>query len=543
MSDTAVKERSYISRTSGLKTKDYVGYALGDTACCLVFGLVTSLLQKFYTDIFNLSPLFIMLMFIGARVWDAVNDPIMGRICDTVKPSKYGRYRPWFLYAGPPLAISAILMFAKWPGLGGEENYIATCVYATITYVLFGMCYTMLQIPYGSLASVVTTDEKERTKLSVFRSIGAGLGSVPVLLIATFAYQNRVDANGAEIIGENGKVLQDMMYSPVIIGVVIMAVLCLVMLVLAFRMNKERVVAKPSEHREKGTTKRIIKTLFKNRAFVSVSVASMLLLAGQMFTQSFYLYLFDDYFGANWMNLVSTVCTYAPMVIFMFLTPKMVRKFGKKELCAVGMALAAGANLVLFALRGVQPGILMYLFLVLCFVSGCGLTFMVLQIWSMATDAIDDIEVKTGQRDDGTAYAFFMFFRKLGQVIAAVAVNGALLGMNYAYEKGAVQSMANLKIMYDMATIIPAVLFGLMALVLFLWYPLSKKKVAQLQVLKEAKLKEAFESNEISFVNADESVNSENDEDLNRLDAGITTDGTDDAENHNDDGTVINEED
>lgn len=501
-------EKSYISRTSGLKTKDYIGYALGDTACCLVFGLVTSLLQKFYTDIFNLSPLFIMLMFIGARVWDAVNDPIMGRICDSIKPSKYGRYRPWFLYAGPPLAISAILMFVKWPGLG--DNYVATCVYATITYVLFGMCYTMLQIPYGSLASVVTTDEKERTKLSVFRSIGAGLGSVPVLLIATFAYENRLDANGAEVIGANGKVIQDMVYTPVIIGVVIMALLCLVMLVFAFKMNKERVIAKPAEHREKGAAAKAIKTLFSNRAFVAVSVASMLLLAGQMFTQSFYLYLFDDYFGANWMNLVSTVCTYAPMAIFMFITPKMVRKFGKKEICAVGMALAAGANLALFALRGVEPGILMYLFLVFCFISGCGLTFMVLQVWSMATDAIDDIEVKTGQRDDGTAYSFFMFFRKLGQVIAAVAVNGALLGMNYAYEKGAVQSMSNLKVMYDLATIIPAVLFGLMALVLFLWYPLSKKKVAELQVLKEAKLKEAYESNEISFTGGSEEISTDN---------------------------------
>lgn len=498
MSVEVATEKSYISRTSGLKTKDYIGYALGDTACCLVFGLVTSLLQKFYTDIFHLSPLFIMLMFIGARVWDAVNDPIMGRICDTVKPSKYGRYRPWFLYAGPPLAIASILMFVKWPGLGEPNSYIVTCVYATITYILFGMCYTMLQIPYGSLASVVTTDEKERTKLSVFRSIGAGLGSVPVLLIATFAYKDRVEG-GVKVIGENGKVLQDMVYTPVIIGVVILALLCLVMLVLAFKLNKERVMAKPAEKREKGATAKIIKTLFKNRAFVAVSVASMLLLAGQMFTQSFYLYLFDDYFGANWMNIVSTVCTYAPMAIFMFFTPKMVRKFGKKEICAVGMVLAAGANLILFALRGVNPGILMYLFLVLCFISGCGLTFMVLQVWSMATDAIDDIEVKTGQRDDGTAYSFFMFFRKLGQVIAAVAVNGALLGMNYVYEKGAVQSMANLKIMYDLATIIPAVLFGLMAIVLFFWYPLSKKKVAELQVLKEAKLKEAFESNELSF--------------------------------------------
>jgi len=81
-------EKSYIARTSGLKAKDYIGYAMVDAAGCLVFSLVTTLLQKYYTDIFHLSPLFIMLMFIFARVWDVINDPIMGRICDTVQPGR-----------------------------------------------------------------------------------------------------------------------------------------------------------------------------------------------------------------------------------------------------------------------------------------------------------------------------------------------------------------------------------------------------------------------------------------------------------------------
>lgn len=487
-------EQSFISRTSGLKTKDYIGYALGDTACCLVFGLVTSFLQKFYTDIFSLSPLFIMLMFIGARIWDAINDPLMGRLCDTVKLSKWGRYRPWFLWAAGPLIVSTVLMFIKWPGLTGEENYVGTCIYATVTYVMFGMSYTMLQIPYGGLASVVTTDEKERTKLSVFRSIGAGVGSVPAVLIASFCYK-KVGVNP-----ETGREISEMQYLPIIIGVVVISLVALVMLVLAFVFNKERVIAQPKA-RVKGESKEIVKALFKNRSFIAVSVASMLLLAGQMFTQSFYLYLFDDYFGKPWMNLVSTACTYAPMVIFMFFTPKLVRKFGKKELCGVGMIIAAVANLGMFALRSVNPDVLAYLFLVLCFASGIGLTFIILQVWSMATDAIDEIEVKTGRRDDGTAYAFFMFFRKLGQVIAAIAVNGALLGMNYDYTKGAIQTAKNLSIMYDMATIIPAVLFGIMAVVLLVWYPLSKKKVAELQVLKEEHLKSAYESNSIAIDN------------------------------------------
>lgn len=491
-------EQSFIARTSGLKAKDYFGYAMVDAAGCLVFSLVTTLLQKFYTDIFHLSPLFIMLMFIAARIWDAINDPIMGRICDTVQPSRHGRYRQWFLYVAAPLAVASVLMFVKWPGLGEEGNNLLTCVYASVTYIAWGMIYTVLQIPYGSLASVVTTDATERSKLSVYRSIGAALGSIPVLLIASFAYEKRLDAAGNVVIGENGKAITDMLYAPVLMGVIIMAVCSMLMLLVAFLWNKERVKTKP-QPKTKGAAMRAMKQLFMSRAFVAISLVAMLLLAGQMFTQSFYTYLFDDYFHANWMNLATQACTYSPMLVLMFFLPKMARSIGKKEVCAVGVAAAAAANLLLFFLRGMEPGILMWVFLGLCFVSGCGLTTVVMQLWAMATDAIDDIEVKAHSRDDGTAYSVFNFFRKLGQVLAAICVNGALLAMNYRYEKGAVQTLANLKVMYDLATLIPAVLFGLMALILFVWYPLSKAKVAELQTQKEQTLKASYENQTIDI--------------------------------------------
>ena len=152
----------------------------------------------------------------------------------------------------------------------------------------------------------------------------------------------------------------------------------------------------------------------------------MLLLAGQMFTQSFYTYLFNDYFHANWMNLASQACTYSPMLIMMFVLPKMARNIGKRETSVCGVTLAALANLVLFFMRGISPDKLIWPFLGLCFISGCGLTVLVMQLWAMATDAIDDVSVKSGTRDDGTAYSYFAFFRKLGQVIAAICVNGAL---------------------------------------------------------------------------------------------------------------------
>ena len=494
----ADQKTSYIERTSGLKFKDYLGYGMVDTAGCLVFALVTTLLQKFYTDIFHLSPLFIMIMFIAARVWDGINDPIMGRICDTVKPAKTGRYRPWILYAAVPLAISAVLMFLKLPGIGEDGNYVNTCIYATCTYIFFGMAYTVLQIPYGSLASVVTTDAHERSKLSVFRSIGAALGSIPVLLIASFAYEKRLDAAGNVVMGENGKAITDMQYAPVIKGVIIMAICSLIMLFIAFKLNKERVKTKP-QPKSKGQTMKVIKLLFANRAFVAITMVSMLLLAGQMFTQSFYTYLFDDYFHANWMNLATQACTYSPMIVFMFFLPRLTRAKGKKEVTAIGMTLAALANLVLFFLRGMDPGKLMWIFLAMNFISGCGLTTLVMQLWAMVADAIDDIEVKTGSRDDGTAYSIFNFFRKVGQILAAICVNGALLGMDYRYEKGAVQTLSNLKIMYDLGTLIPAVMFGIMAILLFVSYPLSKKKTEELQIAKELKLKESYEKKEIDI--------------------------------------------
>lgn len=487
--------RSYISQTSGLHTNDYIGYAFGDFAGCLCFSTVTTILQKYYTDILGLSPLFIMLMFVFARVWDAINDPIMGRIVDIRRPGKDGRYRVWMKWVAIPLAIATILMFLPWPELAKSMGTVGISIYAAVTYVLFGMIYTVHQIPYGSLASVVTTDAKERNKLSVFRSAGAALGSLPILVLTMFYAKGKVDENGNKVIGENGKQLTEVQYLPIIIGVAVLAVVACILLFVAYKNNKERVVAKPAEHK-KGETLKIAKTLLKNRSFLAVCLTGLLLLAGQMFTQSFYTYLFNDLFASNWMNLASQACTYGPMVILMFFAGKLVRKYGKKELCALGAILAAIPNFALIFMKDLVVK-MPYIFLGGCLISGIGLSIITLEIWALATDAIDDVEVKTGLRNDGSSYSVFMFFRKLGQVVAAVAVNGALLGMNYKSGSGQVQTAETLNVMYYMATAIPAALFLLMGIVLLLIYGLSKRKTDELQVQKEQLLAKQAANNEI----------------------------------------------
>lgn len=488
----------YISRTSGLKGKDYLGYALGDFAGCLCFATITTLLQKYYTDILGLSPLFIMIMFIVARIWDAINDPIMGRIVDLRKADGRGRYRVWMKFVSIPLMIATILVFLPSTGIAEKLGTVGVCIYATITYIIFGMVYTMHQIPYGSLASVVTTDVKERNRLSVFRSVGAALGSVPVLAI-TMVWAKKITL-------DDGTVVSQIQFLPIIIGVAVSAVVACVLLMLSYRMNKERVIALPKEgEKKKGETVAIVKALLHNRSFLGTCLVGMLLLAGQMFTQSFYTYLFNDMFNANWMNMASMACTYGPMAILMLFAGKLVRKFGKKEICGVGAAIAAVANLALLLLRSVIVSI-PSLFLVFCFISGFGLSIITLEIWALATDAIDDVEVKTGKRNDGTSYSIFMFFRKLGQVLAAVAVNAALLAMNYFVQTNVTFSEVQLKTMYVMATLIPAVLFGLMAVVLFIIYGLNHRKTAELQVEKEKMLAKQVENNEI-LVGEDSTTN------------------------------------
>ena len=153
--------------THGIKARDKIGYALGDMGGILTFSLVNSFLTMFYTDILGIANASITVLMLIARIWDAVNDPMWGAFIDSRKPTRFGRFRPYILGASLPLAVSAFLMFLKIPGLS-EKQYL---IYAYITYIFYGMMYTGVNIPFGSLASVITDDEVERSSLSMWISL------------------------------------------------------------------------------------------------------------------------------------------------------------------------------------------------------------------------------------------------------------------------------------------------------------------------------------------------------------------------------------
>ena len=215
-------EQSYIQRTSGIKARDKIGYAMGDVASCLVFGLTQSILNKYYTDVLEIGVLSVMIMTIVARIWDAINDPIWGWIIDGAKASHTGRYRRWIQIFAVPVALSAVLMFADVRGFsaGGKVAWIY------VTYILFGMLYTCINIPYGSLAQVITSSDKERSSLSVFRSIGSTFGAMPAMVLASMCYVRLADGSSR------------MDYHKVLIGVIVIAVLSVLAYYLCYAQKR-----------------------------------------------------------------------------------------------------------------------------------------------------------------------------------------------------------------------------------------------------------------------------------------------------------------
>ena len=459
-----------ISATSGIKARDKIGYAMGDVSSRRVFGLTQSVLNKYYTDVLEISVLSVMIMTIIARIWDAINDPIWGRLIDGAKPRSDGRYRRWIKIFAVPVALATILMFADVRGFsaGGKLAFIY------VTYILFGMLYTCINIPYGSLAQVITSDDKERSSLSVFRSIGSTFGAMPAMVLVSICYVKLADGTS------------QMDYKKVFLGVVVISVLSVLAYLLCYAWSKERVESRP-DPREKGQTMKVIKTLLKSRPFMAVSVASMLFLAAQMFGQGYNTYLFDHYFHKTGLTMLPTVFQYLPVAVIMFFATRMGNKFGRREVCSYGILLAAVFYIALFvlALFGVTN---VWLYLAACLASGVGTAFIFLLIWVMAGDAIDYNRVTFGLNDEATSYAFYSFMRKLGQTVATILINVPLLRIGYEGSKLKTEGLtdAALQRMYNSSVMIPAVLFLLVFLILRFAYPLNKKAVEELQVKKAA---------------------------------------------------------
>ena len=438
--------------------KDKLGYLFGDFGNDFTFILSSSFLLKFYTDVMGIAPWIVGLVMTFARFVDGFTDVSMGRIADRGRATEAGKFKPWIKRMAAPVAIASFLIYQS--AFAGAAMWFRI-VWLVVTYILWGsVFYTSINIPYGSMASAISSDPEDRQSLSTFRTMGSTLAGVIVGAgIPIFAY-DKVGAN---------TVLNGARFT-LIAGIFsILAVLCYM---LCYVLTTERVVTE-SAPQSQPSVGAMLKNAIENRALISIIVGSVVMLLAQLTMQSMSNYIYPNYYGNVTAQSVSTFAMMGGMIVAAVVAKPLSRNFGKAEISAASNLLSALICILLFAIR--PENVWVYV-LVNC-VSWFGLGVFAMVSWALITDVIDDAELRNGRREDGTIYALYSFARKLGQALSAGLTGALLSAIGYsdktAFDEGVLRGV------YDISTLVPALGFALLALILWFWYPLHKRRVEE----------------------------------------------------------------
>lgn len=436
--------------------KDKIGYMFGDFGNDFTFILSSSFMLKFYTDVMGIHAAVVGVLMMAARFVDAFTDVAMGQIVDRSKPTKDGKFKPWLRRMAGPVAISSFLVFQS-----GFANmpYLFKVVWMIVTYILWGsIFYTSINIPYGSMASAISADAKDRASLSTWRSIGSTLAGL-VIGVGTplFAYET---VNGNTILSGNRMTIIAGVFS-------VMAVICYM---LCFKLATERVEV--PQNNTKFNFGDLMKSLVTNRSLIGIIAAAILLLLVMLTMQGMNAYLFPNFYGNVAAQSVAALAgSLVMLVVCAPLATKLSAKYGKKELAIGSCLFGAVVYLICWVLKPENP----YTYVVFYVVANIGVGFFNMVIWAMITDVIDDAEVKNGVREDGTIYSVYSFARKIGQALSSGMI-GALLSV-IGYSAATAFNPEVVNGIFNMTCIIPAIGFVGIALVLMFLYPLSKNRV------------------------------------------------------------------
>lgn len=452
-----------IRETRPFGIQDKLGYLLGDFGNDFTFILSTMVLMKFYTDVVGISAGAVGTIMMLARFVDAFTDVTMGRICDRSRViTGVGKFRPWILRMSVPVAVSSFLMYMS--GISGWP-YPAKVGYLLVTYILWGsVCYTAVNIPYGSMASAITSEPLERQSLSTYRSMGAALAGAAIgVLVPVVAYEK---VSGVEtLIGWRVTLVAG-----------VFSLLAIAAYLGCYALVRERVLPDAGQERRRSQP---IHVMFReaagNRALISIVAASVVMLLAQLTMQNMGGYIFPDYYNQAEAQSVSTVLMLLGMLLAAGLAKPLSARFGKAEVAAAANLFAGLVSLLTYVLRPAS----VWVFVGLQMLGWLGLGLFSMVSWALITDVIDDSEVKRGVREDGSIYAMYSFARKLGQAAAAGVTGWLLTFIGYIPGAAGGQTGEVLDGIFAIATLVPAVGFVLLAAVLWLWYPLHKKQVEE----------------------------------------------------------------
>ena len=459
--------------------RDKVAYAAGDLGCNMSFSLKGTV-QTFWLVFMMLETGLLSILLLLVQIWDAVNDPLIGSLIDNDRRKyKLGKFKTYIFIGACGLLVGGAAVFLPFP----SAPVVVKAVLFVLGYIVWDAFYTIANVPYGSMLSLVTEDVGERAQLSTWRSIGSMIGNLlpniilPMLIWEKVTYNGKTDfldrieipADAAEsftpdkfhVNPETGKlyemgeeVLSPLTWKPLqilhgdrvfwaalIMGLIGFVAFLFMIKTITIRVDESTV--KTNEGTGKFNVLSAFGKFMKNRPAVGATLAAMGMFLGMNAATTATTIMFATYFGMAEMSGVVQLVGFLPMFLFMPFITKIVKKYGKKEASVFGTigSLVGGVIMLIFPLvKNVNASLIVYLAGLVVFGLGMGVYTCV--SWAMMGDAIDYNEWKFGTREEGTVYAIHSFFRKLAQGVGPSVVLLIMGWLGYQSKYGTVGQTA-----------------------------------------------------------------------------------------------------
>lgn len=495
--------------------RDKIAYAAGDFGCNMSFALKGTV-QTFWLVYMMMETGLLSILLLVVQIWDAVNDPIIGSMIDNDKRNyRRGKFKQYIFIGACGLLVAGAAVFLPFP----NAPVVLKAVLFILGYVIWDACYTVANVPYGSMLSLVTEDVGERAQLSTWRSVGSMVGGmIPGIILPMIIWQ-KVTFDGTTdflskievpegfdaaaftknpLTGEAYK-LGDAVLSPatgeqveillgdrVFFAALIMGVLGFIAFMFMLKNITIRVdenSVKTSEAGDKFNVFKAFGNFLKNRPAVGATVAAMGMFLGMQSATTANTIMFATYFGQASLSGLVMMIGFLPMFIFMPFVKKIVTKYGKKEASVFGTAVSLVGALIMMVFPMVDKSIALIVYMIGLVVFGIGMGVYTCVSWAMMGDAIDYNEWKFGKREEGTVYSLHSFFRKLAQGVGPSVVLLLMGFLGYVENLGTIgQSMETA---HNMCWLVAALyLFSavLQFVGLAVIYNLDKKTVEQMNV-------------------------------------------------------------
>jgi len=433
------------------KIKKYIGYGVGAMGLDFSYAMFFSFLNKYLTDIARVPMGYLAVMTFAARIWDGINDPMMGAIVDSTK-SRYGKYRPWLLIGSLSNAVVLALLFWN-PGfqITATGAGVGLCAYIAVMYILWGMTNTMVDIPYWSMVPQLTNDPKERNIAATVPRAFSGLGQVVVTMAAPIIIP---------LLGRSKE------FSA--LGFQRFALICSVglaamMLITFFSSGKIKEIAESTKATYKVTFQSVVQTIKGNDQLLVFMLTALLLNTGWYMVTGLGVYYFDNVMGNKEFMSLFGMLTGVGQAAGLVLLPVLTKWMRRNTVIKIAMGMTAAGYLAMYFFSAVVN--IFPLFIACGFVCMMGVGCSFVSQTVMLSDIVDYGEAKQGYRADSVVFSMKGLLQKGAYSIQSLIM---FLGLAVTGYKGGLSAQpASAKTGITVMMFILPPIFALAALALF----------------------------------------------------------------------------